>query len=76
MVSGCIPMKGLAYRGAGKVARCREPQEEDFPTMKVLDRDLDLGTGGWLFFLFSRKLNGGLRAPGREPRVYHRQEAW
>lgn len=43
--------------------------------MKVLDRDLGLGTGSRFFFLFSRKLDGRLGAPGREPRVQHRQKA-
>lgn len=37
--------------------------------MKVLDRDLGLGTGGWFLFLFSGKLDGRLGAPIREPRV-------
>ena len=44
--------------------------------MKVLDRDLGLGTAGWLFFVFSGKLDGALGAPGREPRVQYRQKAW
>lgn len=35
--------------------------------MKVLDRDLGLGTGSWFFFLFSRELNGRLGALVREP---------
>lgn len=44
--------------------------------MQVLDRNLGLGAGGWFFLFLGRELQGSSGAPGREPRVYYRQEAW
>lgn len=65
------------YRGAGEVTGGREPQQQYLPPAEMLGRGLELDTVcGLLVVAVSGKLHGRAGAPGREPGVDDREEAW